>query len=133
MDYWFSVTTPANTSKSEAIKTEMKVTEGIVTHVWIVHPRGCHGVAHATISDGLHQLWPTNPGESYYGDHFPMEFDEYYEVRRPAKLYLHTWNLSESYPHAVLVRITILPKRVASMIPVINLLTRLLQRMGVFR
>ena len=131
MDYWFSVSTPANTSKDKAIETPMQVTEGIVTHVWIKHPPGCHGVAHATISDGLSQIWPTNKDEDYHGDEFPMEFDEVYEVEKPAKFHLRTWNDSTLYAHKVDVRITILPKEVATMLPLIHILTRFLQRIGV--
>ena len=114
MDYWFSVSTPANTKKEDAVETTMQVTEGIVTHVWIKHPPGCHGLAHATISDGLSQIWPTNKDEDYHGDEFPMEFDEAYEIMKPAKLHLLTWNDSTLYEHGVDVRITILPKEKAN-------------------
>jgi len=114
MDYWFSVTTPANTKKEDAVETTMQVTEGIVTHVWLKHPPGCHGLAHATISDGLSQIWPTNKDEDYHGDEFPMEFDEAYEIMKPAKLHLLTWNDSTLYEHGVDVRITILPKEKAN-------------------
>ena len=108
----------------------MQVTAGIVTHVWIKHPRGCHGVAHVTISDGLSQIWPTNKDEDYHGDEFPMEWDEHYEIQKPAKLYLSTWNDSTLHPHGVDVRITVQPKEVATpMQPVkdfVNVLKKLI-------
>ena len=113
MDYWFSVTTPANTKKEDAVETEMQVTEGIITHVWLKHPPGCHSLAHATISDGLSQIYPTNKDEDYHGDEFPMEFDDNYELLSPAKLFLHTWNDSTLYSHGVDVRITIQSKAIA--------------------
>lgn len=120
MDYWFSVTTPANTTKENAVETPMQVTEGIITHVWVKHPPGCHGIVHATISDGLNQIYPTNKDESYHGDTFPMEFDDSYELTKPAKLYLLTWNESVTHSHAVDVRITIQSKANANPLQVMT-------------
>jgi len=129
MDYWFDCVTPPNTPKEEAVETEMKVTEGIITHVWIMHPPGCHGVAHAKIFDGIHQLYPTNPAEDYRGSGFPMEFDDAYEVKEPSKLWLVTWNDSVSYPHAVYVRVTIQPKAYAMPWLIVKDLVDILKRL----
>jgi len=129
VDYWFSVTTPPNTSKENAIETAMHVTEGIITHVWIKHPPGCRGLVHATISDGLNQIYPTNKDESYHGDTFPMEFDDAYEVAKPAKLYLLTWNESVTYSHVVDVRITILPKEKANPLQVMSDFVAILKKL----
>ena len=129
MDYWFSVTTPANTKKEDAVETEMQVTEGIITHVWLKHPPGCHGLAHATISDGLSQIYPTNKDEDYHGDEFPMEWDDYYELLSPAKLFLHTWNDSTLYSHGVDVRITIQPKAIAQPWQVVSDLVNMLRKL----
>ena len=129
MDYWFSVTTPANTKKEDAIETEMQVTEGIITHVWLKHPPGCHGLAHATISDGLSQIYPTNKDEDYHGDEFPMEWDDYYELLSPAKLFLHTWNDSTLYSHGVDVRITMQSKAIAQPWQVVSDLVNMLRKL----
>ena len=107
MDYSFQVTTPPNTSKDDMVHTEMKITEGVITHVWMLHPRGCHGVAHATIDDGLSQIWPTNKDNDYAGNGEPIEFEENYLMKSPAKLWLNTWNTSTLYPHTVYVHITV--------------------------
>jgi len=113
VDYWFEKTTPANTAKKDALKTTLKLSAGVITHVWLLHPRGCHGLAHAVITENGHQLWPTNPDGDYHGNGVPMEFDECHELKPPARLFLYTWNESVAYSHSVHVRITILPKWVA--------------------
>jgi len=113
LDFWFEKSTPANTAKKDALKTAMPMKEGVVTHVWVLHPPGCKGLAHAQIWHGLHQLWPTNPEASYHGDTFPMEFNEGRQLKKPVELTLVTWNLDDTYAHSVYMRITIMPEWLA--------------------
>ena len=129
MDYWFSVTTPANTTKENALETPMQVTEGIITHVWIKHPLGCRGQAHVTISDGLNQIYPTNKDADYHGDQFPMEFDDAYELTKPAKLHLLTWNDGVVNSHVVDVRITIQSKANANPLQVMTDFVAILKKL----
>ena len=113
MDYSFQVSTPPNTPKDKAIQTEMELTEGIITYVWMLHPRGCHGVAHATISDGLSQIWPTNKDADYAGNGVPIEFQAAYRLLPPAKLWLITWNTSTLFDHSIFVHIVVEPEEQA--------------------
>ena len=108
MDYWFTKTTPANTAKASALELELKLTEGVITQVWMLHPEGCHGLAHAAIFEGGHQLYPNNPDEDYHGNDVPMILGDNYELKGPALLKLKTWNLDETYPHTVYIRISVL-------------------------
>lgn len=108
MDFWFDVTTPANTLEKDAIITELKLTAGTIVTVWLLHPEGCQGLAHATISEGGHQAYPYPPGSSYHGNSVPMIFEDNYEVEAPATLTLKTWNLDDTYEHIIFVRITLI-------------------------
>lgn len=108
MDYWFSKSTPASTLKASALELELKLTEGVITQVWMLHPEGCHGLAHAAIFEGGHQRWPNNPDEDYHGNDVPMILDDNLAIQTPALLKLKTWNLDDTYPHTVYVRITVL-------------------------
>jgi len=107
MDYWFDKTTPANTAKINALETELKLCSGVITRVWLFHPEGCHGLAHASIWIGGHQLYPAGPDNDYHGNAVPMEFEDQFELETPALLKLITWNEDETYEHRVYVRITI--------------------------
>lgn len=108
MDYWYAVKTSANVTEANAIKTELKLIDGIITKVWMVHPEGCHGLAYAAIFHGGHQLYPTNPEGAYHGNAVPMEWEDNYKLETPAILTLKTWNLDDIYDHTLYLRITVL-------------------------
>jgi hypothetical protein len=72
------------------------------------HPEGCQGLAYAAIFEGLHQRWPVNPEDGYHGNDVPMIAADNYELKAPAMLKLKTWNLDDTYPHTVYVRVTVL-------------------------
>lgn len=107
MDYWFDKTTPANTAKDDALETELQLCAGVITRVWLFHPEGCHGLAHASIWRGGHQLYPADPDNDYHGNAQPMEFEDQHEIGTPALLKLVTWNEDDTYEHRVYVRITV--------------------------
>jgi len=115
MDYWFAVATPANTAETDAIETELKLTSGVITQVWMMHPEGCHALAYASIWKEGHQLYPNNPEEAYHGNDVPMVWDDNYKVLAPALFKLKTWNLDETYEHTVYVRITVIREKVDPM------------------
>jgi hypothetical protein len=108
MDYWFEKTTPAGTSEGNALALDLKLTEGIITQVWLFHPEGCQGLAHAAIYEGGHQRYPHNKESSYHGNDVPMIWADNYDLKAPALLKLKTWNDDVTYPHTVYVRITVL-------------------------
>ena len=108
MDYWFDVSTPADKAKIDLVKTELKLTTGTITEVSLFHPEGCHGLAYAAIFIGGHQLYPSDPDNAYNGNAIPAIFKDHYELKTPPVLTLKTWNLDDTYPHRVFVRITVL-------------------------
>jgi len=108
MDFKYVVKTTANTLEKNAVKTDLKLTEGTIKRVQLLHPEGCHGLAYASIWLGGHQLYPSNPESAYHGNAVPMEFEDNYDLKAPAILTLKTWNLDDTYDHSVYVRITVL-------------------------
>ena len=112
MDYWFERTTLKGTLETAALELELKLTEGIITQVWMFHPEGCQGLAHAAIFEGGHQLYPHDREASYHGNDVPMIWVDEYELKVPALLKLKTWNVDETYSHTVYVRITVLRGRI---------------------
>lgn len=107
MDYWFDKTTLQNTAKESALEKELQLCAGVITHVWLYHPEGCHGLAHASIWIGGHQLYPAGPDDDYHGNAVPMDFEDQFKLEIPALLKLVTWNEDDTYPHRVYVRITV--------------------------
>jgi hypothetical protein len=108
MDFKYVVKTTKNTTEPYAVLTDLKLTEGTVRRVQLLHPEGCQGLAYASIWLGGHQLYPSNPEGAYHGNAVPMEFEDNFELKAPAILKLKTWNLDDTYDHSVYVRITVL-------------------------
>jgi len=111
MIYSYTIDTPANTSELSRIKTDLKLTAGIIHKVELVFPSGCAGFLYAAINHGLHQIWPTNPGEYFRTDGETISFDEYYELTSGENIItVYTYNLDETYDHELIVRLGILQK-----------------------
>jgi len=103
----------------------------VVTHVEVEMARGCHRMVHCVILEGAFQLWPRNPEGTMSTDGHIIAFGEYLELGRGHnKLTIKCWSPGTDYPHDVTVRLVVMPKRVASMMPLMDLLMRLLRRIG---
>ena len=109
MDYKFQDTVPANTPKANMRRLKMTLAPGVIHKVVVHFPAGCLYLAHATIWQGEHQVWPTNSEESYNFEDYIHEMAEYFPIGAPAELELRTWNLDETYDHTIFVTIGILP------------------------
>lgn len=105
MVYAATITTPENTLQSAALDTELIVTKGLVWLIDINLPPGCAGLAHVQIFDGSYQLFPATPGESFHGDGVEKGFDDLYlKVAAPFVFNIKTWNLDQTWPHTISVR-----------------------------
>ena len=108
MEYVFRLTIPANTPKISPERLTCKLTHGIVNHVAVAFPPGPRGLAHLVIYRYEHQVWPTNPEETFAWDDYTVEFDEEFELtERPYTMSLRGWNLSTKFSHTVTVRFEI--------------------------
>uniref|UniRef100_A0A6H2A163 Uncharacterized protein n=1 Tax=viral metagenome TaxID=1070528 RepID=A0A6H2A163_9ZZZZ len=111
MIYRFSLTIPAGRTKESPLEKEMKLTEGYVTLVEVSFPPGPHGEVHVAIRDGLHQVWPTNPEESFAWDAYTGHFPEQYLLdSAPYTLTLQGWAPDASYDHDIVSRLVVLSR-----------------------
>lgn len=105
-----SFTIPANTAETVPEEQQVKLSHGIIHRVEVGFPRGCAGLAHLRIRDGLHQVWPTNPQGSFNSDDYTIPIDDRYELfDEPFILTLVGWNYDDTFDHTLEVRIGILP------------------------
>jgi len=134
LSYAWDITIPANTLATAPVKRSLKVNEGVLTKVEVKFPAGQHGLVRCRISrGGVAFIAPRNPDEYVTGDDEAATWHTYEEIDEPPFELVFTGSSpGTTYAHTVTVRLEVLPKRIASMIPVIELLTRLLTRMGVF-
>jgi len=127
MIYAFSDTVPANTPKANKRRTVMKLGRGIIHDLEVEFPPGCAALAHCTINEGGHQIWPTNEEESFHSDGWVIKFREHYELKNPPyELGLWTWNEDDTYEHTITVRIGLLEKKYVMPWSLADVLRRLL-------
>lgn len=134
MLYIWHLTVTAGTAQTSPAEQKVKSRTGVITKIDVKFPRGCHGLVFATVSHRLTQLMPFNAKGGAAGDDETVSGVYFWELKRgQTELTLSAWSPDATYDHVITFRVNVLPKRVATMIPVIDLLTRLLRRMGVIR
>ncbi len=133
MDFVYDLTIPANTSASDPQELDVDVGVGIVHLVEIEIAPGCKGMVYAAIRQGLHQVWPTNPGGAYRSDGRVYSAREHYAIVAGApSLVFQGWSPGTTYDHVVQFRISVLPEEVLeSEQRTEGLIKRLLKAFGV--
>lgn len=106
MVYSVSISTDADTSEVDAIRTVLRVGKGLVWRIEAEFPPGCAGLAHLKIMDGGYQVFPASPGQSFASDGTVISFDDLYlKDSAPYQFDVLTWNLDEYYSHTLQIRI----------------------------
>jgi hypothetical protein len=110
MIYEKRLTIPANTAQAAPVSTTVEVHPGVVKRVEVSFPPGPAGLAHCQIYLWERQIWPANPDSDFAGDDLQMIFDEDLDLADPPfEFDIVGWNLDDTYPHTVTVRLLILP------------------------
>lgn len=131
MFFAWDIIIDAGTPENASVTQILKLSSGIIIKVDLKFPDGCHGQVKVRLLRNEQQLIPLNRDDWVTGDAETVTTPEYYELTEtPTQLKFIACAPLTSYDHTVTVRITILPKPVASLLPVMDLLTRLMQRLG---
>ena len=110
MMYSYAITVPPNTAYADPVIEEVKLPAGLISHVEVEFPAGCAGLVHVVVTEGLHQVWPTNPEGDLASDGYVIPWDEHIEITEPTlRLEAVVWSDDDTYAHTVTVRITVLP------------------------
>ena len=110
----------------------LKLTKGVITALDVKFPAGCHGLVKVRLFRYESQLVPLSRDEWCTGDAEAVPTEPYYEMEEaPYQLKFVGCSPGTAYDHVVTVRITVLPKAVASVLPLVNVMTKFLQRIGV--
>ena len=134
MFYAWDITIPPNTLEASPTTQILKLSKGVITRADIKFPRGCKGLAKVRLFRYESQLIPFSRDEWITGDDEAIPTEGYYElVETPAQLKFIGINADDTYEHTVSVRIQILPKAVATFMPLIDVMTRFLKRIGVIK
>lgn len=110
MFYDFSFTIPKTATMASRATKDLKLTYGIVHRVTMFWWPGPHGLVHVVVTQGVHQVLPTNPDESFHYDNYTHVMDERIPVlEAPYSLRLEGWADGCDYDHEVKVGVGILP------------------------
>lgn len=113
MVYSTTITTTASTDESTKTRTVLKVTKGLVYFLEIMFPPGSGGLLKLRILDGAFYLWPTTPGETFYGNNITYRYDDLYlKQTEPFQFVIETWNLDDTYDHTVLIHVGMVSEEV---------------------
>ena len=104
MDFTKYISTAHSTyTESSPLITTLKITKGRIVGGWIRFPSGSAGTLHIKVMRGVHQVFPSTPGENYNGDlvRYPL-YGNHDVFEPPTSLQIHTWNDSTTYDHALI-------------------------------
>jgi len=105
MIFNFDITVPAGTPQNDPIRKTLKLTYGIIHFLEILSSYGCAGKVFCAIYQGSHQVWPTNPDESFRLWGIPIQGREFYPIiEYPYTLEFRGWAPEATYNHVVVVR-----------------------------
>jgi len=107
-----SITIPKETTSVNPTTAILGIAHGIITKI-MVRPRPGHAaLAHLVILHHEHQIAPSTENMDFYGDTFPIDWEEYYESYQPPyELKLKGWNEDDTYPHTFDVFVAVLPRK----------------------
>ncbi|KKK64703.1 hypothetical protein LCGC14_2981530 [marine sediment metagenome] len=115
MIFRFGITTPANTPSTSRQRTTLKLASGIIHHLDVQFPPGPSGTLHLHINNSLHQIFPFNTGEAFAADNVNISFRDFINFQEPPfDLTAFTWNTDTANDHFIIIRIGILPARIAA-------------------
>lgn len=96
------ISTPANILEVAAQETPWTLEKGILRGLKVNFPWGPVGLLHVQVFDGATQIAPKGSGDfSGEGDRFEYPDWNYPLLTAPYELTVKTWNLDDTYAHAV--------------------------------
>lgn len=127
-DTW-DITVTANTLDKTPIEQTLKLTKGVIVRCDVKYPAGCHGLVKARLFYHTFQLIPLNKGEYITGDDETVPTETYFELAAaPYSLKFEGSSPGTTYDHVITVRITIVPKAIASIYPLVEWLENFAKR-----
>jgi len=85
---------------------DLSVTDGLIYQFELYFPPGSSGLLYVRVADGGFPVWPSEPGEWFYGDNTLISFPDRYYIASPEhKFKVWYYNLDDTYNHTFTVRI----------------------------
>ena len=106
MIYCKTITAALGGSANTPIDADLPVTNGLIYQFELYFPPGSSGLLSVRVADGGFPVWPSEPGEWFYGDNTLVSFpDRYYIASPDHKFKVWYFNTDDTYPHKFTLRI----------------------------
>lgn len=133
MNYAWDIAVPANTLATAPQTKELKLTYGVITKMDVKFPAGCHALVQVRLLRWESALLPVGKDTWLTGDDETVINPEYYELtEKPYALKFVGISPGTNYNHTISVRITVLPREVASLLSLLEIFVKIARRMGLF-
>jgi hypothetical protein len=104
--YQHEIVSPANTPATDPSQGEIHVINGVITKFNLMFPPGSAGLLKVQVFWREFQVWPTTPGQYFYGDNYVFDFPENFPVsEQPFVLRIEAYNEDELYSHSAILRL----------------------------
>jgi hypothetical protein len=121
----------ADTSEKDPLEGWLRLPKGIITHVDIKFPAGCHGMVQVRMFKESLQLIPLTEDEWVTGDDETVPTDTYAEMLDfPFKLKINACSPDTTYDHTITVRIEVHPEFAAGFASLTRMFKKFLERLG---
>jgi len=106
MIYCKTISASSGGSASSPDDADLPVTYGLIYQFELYFPPGSSGLFHVRVADGSFPVWPSEPGEWFYGYNTLISFpDRYYSAAPDHKFKIWYYNEDDTYDHIFTVRI----------------------------
>jgi len=117
MIFVFPITIPKNTPASSPLVETLQLASGIIEEAQLFFPPGPIGLAHLYVTNGLNQVWPSNPEQDFASDDETISWaDEYPVSQPPFQLVAYGYNLDSLNDHTLTLRVVMVQQVSASSI-----------------
>lgn len=132
MFFCWDITIGADTPEDDPLVDWLELPKGIITHVDVKFPAGCHGMVKIRLFQESLQLIPLSEDEWVTGDDEPVPTDTYAELLSfPYKLKIKACSPDTDYDHTVTVRINVQPEYAAGISALTRMFKGFLDKLGI--
>ena len=106
MIYTRTITESSGGNAATPSQYRMPVTEGLIYKFELYFPPGSSGLLYVCVEDGDHRIYPSEPGEWFFGDNTLISFDDrLFITTEPHQLFIYSYNLDTAFDHKYQIRI----------------------------
>ena len=106
MIYCKTISALAGGAVASPLEADLPVTDGLIYQFELYFPPGSSGLLSVRVADGGFPVWPSEPGEWFYGDNTLVSFPDRYYIASPNHNFkVWYYNLDDTYAHKFTIRI----------------------------